>query len=98
MAELLRPVPHRNLRGHADPLQFLTLERPHIGNCRGRLAMKLEIDERRGNEFHGRKALVEFARGDESLQQIVGQRLPRPVVSSKLPQYLRLLLPVLVKL
>ena len=60
--------------------------------------MEFQIDQRRGDEFHGGKALVEFARGEEALQQIVRQRLAGLVMPGKLPQHLRLLLPVLVKL
>ena len=63
-----------------------------------RLGVEFEIDQRRGDEFHGGEALVEFARGDEALQQIVRQRLAGLVVPGELAQHLRLLLPVLVEL
>ena len=73
-------------------------ERPHIPYRRGRLSVEFEIDQCGSDEFQGGKTLVEFARGDEALQQIVRQRLARLVVPGKLPQHLRLLLPVLVEL
>ena len=65
---------------------------------RGRLGVEFEVDQRRGDELHGGKALVEFSRGEEALQQIVRQRLAGLVVPGELPQHLRLLLPVLVEL
>jgi hypothetical protein len=65
---------------------------------RGRLGVEFEIDQRRGDELHGGKALVELSRGEEALQQVVRQRLAGLVVLGKLPQHLRLLLPVLVEL
>ena len=98
MAELLRPVPQRNFRGHPDFFQLVALECPHVPAGGGRLGVEFEIDQRRGDEFHGGKALVEFARGEEALQQIVRQRLAGLVMPGELPQHLRLFLPVLVKL
>src|ERR1700735_3336536 len=65
---------------------------------RRRLGGEFEIDQRRGDEFDGGKALVEFARGQEALQEVVRQRLAGLVMPRELPQHLRLLLPVLVKL
>ena len=60
--------------------------------------MEFEIDQRRGDELDRRKALVEFSRLDEALQQIVRQRLAGLVMLREPPQHLRLLLPVLVEL
>ena len=94
----VRPVPQRDFRRHADLFQLRALERPHVAAGEGRLGVKFEIDQRRGDEFHRGKALVEFARGQEALQEIVRQRLAGLVVPGELPQHLRLLLPVLVEL
>ncbi len=96
MAELLRPMPQRDFRRHADFFQLIALERPHVRDRRGRLGVEFQIDQRRGDELHGGKTLVEFARGNEALQQVVRQRLAGLVVPGELPQHLRLLLPVLV--
>src|SRR5260370_1413752 len=49
-------------------------------------------------KFNQGFATVEFARGEEALQQVVRQRLPGLVMPGKLLQHLRLFLPVLVKL
>ena len=64
----------------------------------GRLGVEFEIDQRGGDELHRGKALVEFSRRDEALQQIVRQRLAALVMPGELAQHLRLLLPVLVEL
>ena len=76
MAELLRPVPHRDFRRHSDFFQLVLLERPHVAARRGRLGVEFEIDQRRGDEFHRGEALVEFARGDEALERSSGSGSP----------------------
>ena len=53
---------------------------------------------RRGDIFDRGEALVEIARGDQPLQQILRHRLAGPIMAGKAPQHLRLLQPVLVEL
>ena len=60
--------------------------------------MEIEIDQGRGDVFDGGKTLVEIARGDEPLQQVLRHRLAGLVMAGEAPQHLRLLQPVLVKL
>jgi hypothetical protein len=60
--------------------------------------VEFEIEQRRGDELHRGKPLVEFSRREEALQQVVRQRLAALVVPGELLQHLRLFLPVLVKL
>ena len=98
MAELRGPVPQRDFRGHADLFQLRLLERCNVAAGLGRLGVEFEVDQRRGDELDGGKALVEFSRGEEAGQQLVRQRLAGLVVLCELPQHLRLLLPVLVEL
>jgi len=59
---------------------------------------ELEIEQRRGDELDGGKTLVELARGEEALEQVVRQRLAGLVVLCKTLQHLRPLLPVLIEL
>ena len=67
MAELGRPVPQRNLGGHADLLQLGALESADIANRRSRLAVELQVYQCRSDEFDGGKALVELSRRKETL-------------------------------
>ncbi|GCC48925.1 hypothetical protein chiPu_0033207 [Chiloscyllium punctatum] len=71
VTELGRPVAQRDFRGHADLLQLLLFEGADVPARRRRLGVEFEVDQRRGDELDGGKALVELARGEEALEQIV---------------------------
>ena len=65
---------------------------------RRRLQMDVEIDQRRGDVFHRRAALVEGARGDEAAQQILRDRLAGAEVDGEAAEDFRPLQPMLVEL
>ena len=60
--------------------------------------MEIEIDDRRGQIFHGGEALIEIARGDEPLQQLLRHRRAGLIMPRETPQNVRLFEPMLVEL
>ena len=93
------PVPHDELGRHADARERGRLEAADVEGCVGRaLKMDIEIDQRRGDVFHRRLALVEVARRHKPAQLILRNRLAAAVVTGEAAQDFRPLQPMLVEL
>ena len=74
MIELRQPVAHHDFFRHADCGQRFPLELVRIGN-RGFAVMQLHVDDRRGQIFHRREALVEGLRRLDLVDQFFRDRL-----------------------
>ncbi len=86
---------HDDLLRHADAFQGLRLECRDVQVARIGERVIVEIDEGRGEEFHGREALVEIPRGGQLLQQGLRNRLARLGMHREAFQRLGHLQPVL---
>src|SRR5262249_31350142 len=76
-------VAHDDLGRHADAREHSLLEAVDVeglGAAGRGLEMEVEIDERRGDVFHRRLALVEGAGGDQPAQEILRHRLASAIV------------------
>ena len=60
--------------------------------------MEIEIDDRRGQILDGGEALIEIARGNEPLQQLLRHRRAGLIMPRETPQNVRLFEPMLVEL
>ena len=100
MPEVRRPVPADDLCGHLQARQRVTLGGVDVEG-RGIHAghhVHIEVDERAGEELHGREALVEVARRHQAIEQRLGDRLAGLVMDGEPRQDRRLSEPVLVDL
>src|ERR1700730_8755896 len=92
-------VAHDDFRGHADARKFSLLEAVDVEAVAGRgLEMYIEIDERRGDVFHRRLALIEGARGEKPAQLALPERLAGAIVEREAAQDFRPLQPMLEQL
>ena len=98
VGEMGRPVPHGDLGRHADARERGLLEARDVEILGARLRMDVEIDQRRGQVFDGRKALIEGARIEQPAQQVFGDRLAGVVMQRELAQDFGPLQPMLVEL
>ena len=95
MLEMRSAVTHADRVGHADPLEFLALERDDIDLVGRGIEMQLQVDQRRGGVFDGRPALIEPARFEELVDERIGHRLAGFIVEREAAQHLRLQDPML---
>jgi len=76
VAKLRGPVAQRDLLGHADLLQLLLLEGAHILRAAAGWVWNSRSISADETKLDGGKTLVEFSRGKEALEQIVGSGSP----------------------
>ena len=95
MLEMRRSVTHADRVGHADPLEFLALERDDVDLVGRRIEMQLQVDQRRGCVFDRRPALIEPARFEELVDDRVGHRLAGLIVEREASQHFWLQDPML---
>ena len=91
-------VTHGDALGHADPLEFLLLERDHIHIRWRRIEMEFQIDQRRRRILDRGPALIELARLEKLAEQRLRHGLARLVMQGEAPQHFRLNHPMLVEL
>src|ERR1700733_5242137 len=98
MLEMRSAVTHGDAFGHADPLEFLLLERNHIYIRGPWIEMEFQIDQRRRRILDRGPALIVLARLEKLAEQRLRHGLARLVMQRKAPQHFRLNHPMLVEL
>src|SRR5665213_3908602 len=95
MLEMGRAVAQPDLGRHADAREEIAFE---FGDVDRRLVgarVQLQVEHRAGGVFDGRETLVEIARGEQLVDQRLGQWLAGLVVTGVSAQHLRRLNPML---